>query len=250
MTGVRPLGESHGAQQRAYYETWHHPNIEPRAETPYLRRHVEESLRVARLDAGASVHPRVLEIGCGAGRYTLLLAARGIPVEGLDVAPALLERMRSHLPAGAVLPLHCADLESPPPALEGVFDLVLGYFVLHHLGNLDACVQSVARMLAPGGRAVFVEPNPWNVLYYFQIALTPSMTWEGERGMLNMRPRRLFAAMRNAGLDEMAVERFGFFPPFAANTALGARLERRLENVGLWQQHLPTQIFSARRPMP
>ncbi len=193
MTPGPPNGSSHGEHQREYYQAWHHPNLEPRVETPYLRRHLEASLRAAGLEpAGAPSgppatvalgnwfhRPRVLEIGCGAGRYTLLLAARGIAVEGLDVAPNLLARLRSHAPPGSELPLHCADLESPSRSLDGAFDVVLGYFVLHHLGNLDICLQSVARLLKPGGRAVFVEPNPWNALYYLQIAVTPSMTWGG-----------------------------------------------------------------------
>lgn len=53
--------------------------------------------------------------------------------------------------------------------------------------------------------------------------------------------------MQNAGLDEMTLDRFGFFPPQVANTAWGSRLERRLEVVRPWRRYLPTQVISARR---
>ena len=49
-------------------------------DTPCLQRHVDELLRFASVSAS----DRVLEVGCGMGRYTLLLAERGVRVEGLD----------------------------------------------------------------------------------------------------------------------------------------------------------------------
>ena len=58
-------------------------------------------------------------------------------------------------------------------------------------------------MVKPGGRIVFLEPNPFNLLYYLQILFTPRMTWSGERGIPNMRKSLVFEAMHTAG---------GFYP--------------------------------------
>jgi SAM-dependent methyltransferase len=217
------------------------------ADTPYLRRHVSEAL------AAAAVRPgeRVLEIGCGMGRYTLLLARARLALEGLDLSPVLLERLRGYHAAalgGAPPPLHCADVTDPPAALEGRFDAVVGFFVLHHLDGLAPCFRAVARLLRPGGRAVFVEPNPWNPLYYVQIAVTPGMRWQAERGIARMRARPVFAAFAAAGLARPSLRHFGFLPPFAANTAAGQRVEPWLERVPLWRPMLPFQVFRAERP--
>jgi SAM-dependent methyltransferase len=216
-------------------------------DTPYLRRHVDEVLAAAALREGE----RVLEIGCGMGRYTLLLARRGFRLEGLDLSPVLLERLQAyHAQAngGDPLALHCSDVTTPPAALAGRFDAVLGFFMLHHLDGLDACFSAVAQLLRPGGRAVFLEPNPWNPLYYAQIGCTPGMRWQAERGIVRMRERVVSDAFAGAGLVRPSLRRFGFLPPFAVNRPLGARAEAALERVPLWRSMLPFQIFRAERP--
>jgi SAM-dependent methyltransferase len=234
---------AHNHHQRAYFERAPKRRMRP-ANTRYLNRQVDEALRYAELRAG----DRVLEVGCGMGRYTFLLARRGLLVEGLDLSPVLLEWLRRQDVIGSEIPLHCADASDPPIELAGRFDAVLGFFVLHHLDDLDGCFASVARMLAPGGRTVFLEPNPWNPLYYAQVALTPGMHWRAERGLLRMRERPVFTALERAGLADPTVHRFGFLPPFAVNRRIGAHLEGWLERVPFWYPLLPFQLFRARRP--
>ena len=232
----------HNEYQRSYFEGTLKKTMIPAA-TPYLQRHVEEALR------SVEVKPqdRVLEVGCGMGRYTLLLAEKGVRVEGLDLAPALLERMREYNGDRYNIPLHCADMVSPPKELEGVFDVVIGFFVLHHVHDLDPCFAAMARLLRPGGRMIFVEPNPYNPLYYLQILLTPRMTWKAERGMLRMRRSVLFDTFERAGLQAPSLTRFGFFPPFLANRPWGRALESALERVPAWRGLLPFQLFKCKR---
>ena len=105
----------------------------------------------------------------------------------------------------------------------------------------------MARTVKPGGRIVFLEPNAFNPLYYAQIAVTPGMTWQGDKGVAQMRMPVVGGAMTRAGLKSPRVERFGFFPPFVANTSIGARLEEALERFPLWRPLLPFQVFRAER---
>ena len=58
----------------------------------YLRRHVDELLHFADISPGE----RVLEVGCGMGRYTLLLAEQGIDLTGLDLSPVLLDQLHAY----------------------------------------------------------------------------------------------------------------------------------------------------------
>jgi SAM-dependent methyltransferase len=241
MTGANV--EEHNRTQLRYYEQGEKPGMRPTG-SPYLRRHVDELVRFAGLQPGE----RVLEIGCGMGRYTLLLAEQGYRVEGLDLSSFLLERLGAYDGGRFDVPLHCVDVLEPPEKLLGAFDAVVGLFALHHLHDLDACFESMGRLVRPGGRLAFVEPNPLNPLYYVQMAVTPAMTWEGDRGMLRMRPKTIAAAARAAGLDTFAWRRFGFLPPFAMNTRAGARAEPLLERLPLWRPFLPFQLFRAHRP--
>lgn len=217
------------------------PNMMP-GETPYIRRHVKEMLAFA----GITPEDRVLEVGCGMGRYTIPLLNAGVNVEGLDLSPFLLEKLRE-AGDGRELTLHQADIWDPPAHLHGRFDAAIGFFTLHHLHDMELCFTSMARLVRPGGRIVFLEPNALNPLYYLQVAITPGMTWEGDRGIADMRKGRVFRAMRHAGLTGLRVHRFGWFPPFLANTGAGARIERVMEKVTL-RAMLPFQLFGAVRP--
>jgi SAM-dependent methyltransferase len=226
-----------------YFERLVKRNMVP-ADSPYLRRHMDEALRFAKVAPGE----RVLEVGCGMGRYTLILARRGVHVEGLDLSSVLLDWMRAYSGELADVPLHCADILNPPPELEGAFDVVLGLFTMHHIDDLNGSLVSMARLLKPGGRIVFLEPNPYNLLYYVQMLITPGMTWQGDGGIVRMRPGPVFGAMRSAGLHRLAMTRFGFFPPFLANRSWGSRLESVLEYVPVWRALLPFQLFKGELP--
>ncbi len=243
---MNPANETvahHNDYQRAYFERSDHRTLKPTGSL-YLRRHVEAMVRFTGIRPG----DRVLEVGCGMGRYTLLLAEQGIAIEGLDLSPQLLDKMQEHNTNGYDIPLHGFDLLECPPEMHGQFDAVIGFFVLHHVHDLDRCFSAARDLVRPGGRVAFLEPNPSNPLYYVQILATPEMSWEGERGMLKMRPHLLNAAMDRAGLRPTSFVRFGYFPPFVTNRRWGARLESALERVPMWQGAHPFQLFGAERP--
>ena len=213
------------------------------ADSPYLQRHLSEMLEFG----GISQLDRVLEIGCGMGRYTLLLHSRKIQTEGMDVSQVLLDRLRAYHRGQFSVPLHCEDIHEPASELENLFDVALGFFVLHHLADLEQAFRGTRRLLKPGGRVVFLEPNPLNPLYYLQILGTPGMTWKGDGGIVRMRPSLVFRALSEAGFERCAVRRFGFFPPFLTNRSWGPQLERVLEGMKLWGAFLPFQLFRAER---
>ena len=139
--------KEHNEGQRRYFEERPLPRMVP-MRSPYVVRQVEELVRFARLAPGE----RVLEIGAGMGRYTLLLAGNGLSLEGMDLSPVLLERLRTYDGEANPLPLHVFDVAEPPAELEGRFDAVIGFFTLHHLHDLRACFRGMASLLSPGGK--------------------------------------------------------------------------------------------------
>jgi SAM-dependent methyltransferase len=231
----------HNTTQREYFASHVKPTMVPR-DTPYVRRQIDEVLAAI----GHTPDMRILEIGCGMGRYTIPMARRGVAVEGLDLTPELLERFRA-FEGGEQVPLHCTDIVEAPASLHGAFDAVIGFFTLHHLHDLEASFAAVAKLLKPNGRVAFLEPNPYNALYYFQITLSPGMTWKGDKGILQMRRGLISRAMRRGGLELTGVKRFGFFPPFLANRGPAQKIERAIESARVLGPVLPFQLFVARR---
>jgi SAM-dependent methyltransferase len=234
--------ERHNAQQRAYFASGGE-YMAPTA-SRYVLRQVEELVRLARLQPGN----RVLDAGCGMGRYTFALADRGLEVEGLDLSPQMLERLREVDGGSHGFRLHCADLLYPPEELLGGFDAVVGFFTLHHVPDVGRCLQASAALVKPGGRVAYLEPNPYNPLYYVQLVVAPDMSWEGEHGILNMRRRAVLDTMSRAGLMDVAYKRFGFLPPAVVNRPRGATLETTLERMRIFNGLLAFQLFVGTRP--
>ena len=63
-----------------------------------------------------------------------------------------------------------------------------------------------------------------------------------------MRPKTVFGALAAAGFTGFRLERFGFFPPFSAESKAGSRIERRLERIRPLRPFLPFQLFAAEAP--
>jgi SAM-dependent methyltransferase len=223
--------QTHNQEQIAYFTGRDLPRMDPRrrADTPYTRRHLDAVVSAARIEPGA----RVVDVGCGPGKYTVGLAARGFQVTGLDLTPGLVEQLREVAPDVTAVE---GDLLDPPTELHESFDLVAGFFVLHHLSDIDEAFVGTRRLAKPGGRVVFIEPNAYFPGFYVQVTLTPGMSWKGDKGIVHMRRGKLRRAAERAGLRDVAVTTFGAFPPALANKDWGRRLESRLESVPGWDR--------------
>lgn len=103
---------------------------------------------------------RVLDAGCGSGRYSAVAARWGAKVVSLDLSLAV--ETAAGVLAGTGAQVAQADLMRPPLA-PGSFDFVFSIGVLHHSPDTRAAFESVARFVKPGGRmAVWVyRRNSW-----------------------------------------------------------------------------------------
>ena len=113
--------------------------------------------------AGLAGGGPVLELAIGTGRVAVPLAARGLWVEGVEVSPELVAKMRAR-PGGADIPVVVGDISDV--AVRGRFPLV--YVVYNTLFTIvdaerqAACFRNVARVLAAGGAFVIEAfvPDP------------------------------------------------------------------------------------------
>jgi SAM-dependent methyltransferase len=102
---------------------------------------------------------RVLEVGCGPGRLSILLARQhGLEVTGLDLDPAMVERARAnavrrageHGRKPSFLVGDVASLAFP----DRSFDLVVSTLSMHHWADPMAGLAELGRVLRPGGLAL------------------------------------------------------------------------------------------------
>jgi SAM-dependent methyltransferase len=195
--------------------------------TPCVQRHFARTIDPLGLRPGS----RVLELGCGMGRFTQLLVDRGFEVTALDLSAYLVDRLRDALPGADRLSVVAGRAEDVADLAPGPFDAVVGFFFLHHLIRPDETFAAARSVLAPGGRVAFCEPNAFNPLVYLQVTFTPSMSWKGEPGIPRMRPSVVFPALERSGFGGMRTDVYGALPPVIANTAPGGLAERAIESI-------------------
>ncbi len=111
---------------------------------PSFQRHRAEY----RLSATLLGPGRVLDLGCGTGHSYTELAPR--ETVGVDIEPAAL--------ADQDRDTRVADMRSLPFGPDS-FASVLAIQSIEHVPDADRMLAEVARVLEPGGRAIFVTPN-------------------------------------------------------------------------------------------
>jgi 2-polyprenyl-3-methyl-5-hydroxy-6-metoxy-1,4-benzoquinol methylase len=98
---------------------------------------------------------RVLDVGCGEGRFAAALARAGAAVVGIDVAAEPLRRARARHPE---LDLRLVDAEGPWPLQDASFDAVWAGEVLEHVADTAGWLSQVRRVLRSGGSLLLSTP--------------------------------------------------------------------------------------------
>ncbi len=100
---------------------------------------------------------RVLDYGCGSGRFLPLLQDLGRgPVVGFDVTRSVLEEVAArHLDAEIV----AGSGAFPTPLPDAAFDLTMSSEVIEHVEEQTAFAADLARVTKPGGLLLLTTPN-------------------------------------------------------------------------------------------
>lgn len=184
--------------------------LEVRAADPQHQAMLQTYLADAAIPQGA----HVLEVGCGTGAVTRVLAAWPGVVEaiGVDPSPVLLAKARELAAGLANLTFKEADGRALPFA-DQMFDVVVFHTTLCHVPEPEAMLREAVRVLCSGGcLAVFegdyatatLATGPGDPLEVLAVAF--------REGSVNdpWLVRRLPALVRSVGLRSLQVRSYGY----------------------------------------
>lgn len=99
---------------------------------------------------------RILDLGCGLGNLTWYFKTVKAKVIGVDISPQSIAYAKANIKSAnitfQVQSAHNLDF------IDNYFDAVIGNGILHHL-DLKKALPEILRILKPGGRIFFTEPN-------------------------------------------------------------------------------------------
>lgn len=207
--------------------------------------------RRARIIAsGAELRPgtKVLEIGCGTGLFTEMLAESGAQILAVDLSPELLAKAR-----GRDIPLEQVQfLEKPFEhcATEGPFDALVGSSVLHHL-DMSVSLPIMFSLLRPGGLLSFAEPNMLNPQILVQKNVPWIKAWLGDSPDETAFVRwTLERQLRDTGFRSISVTPFDWLHPATPHSLVRgvSRLGKLLERLPVIREFSGSLYIRAQRP--
>lgn len=204
---------------------------------------------VRRLAAGADV----LEYGCAKGGNALALAPSCRTVTGIDISDVAIGQAREAAGRAGLGNARFFAMNAEAMSFEDAgFDLVFGSGIIHHL-DVENAFGEIARVLRPGGQAVFWEPLGHNRLINWYRRRTPEARTPDEHPLLKPdfdAARRHFGRvdLRFFGLTTLAGVPFRDSPLHAAVHGAARALDRALLSVpGLaWQAWYAHIVLTAR----
>jgi 2-polyprenyl-3-methyl-5-hydroxy-6-metoxy-1,4-benzoquinol methylase len=99
----------------------------------------------------------ILDIGCGTGSLSVILARLGHTVTGIDLSPSMISLARTKAAAyGLEIEFHIMDASHAQLA-EHQFDVILCRHLLWALPEPEQVLQRWIKLLKPGGRLILIE---------------------------------------------------------------------------------------------
>ncbi len=162
---------------------------------------------------------KALDVGCGGGILTEALSKAGAQVSGIDLADGLIEVAKKHAASeNLTIDYQCKRAESlaEQTDLQRTFDIVTCLELLEHIDAPELLVDTLSKLVKPGGTLFFSTINRSAKAYLMTIigaeylfSMLPRGTHEYNKFI---QPSELTQWLRNAGSDVTAIKGLRYGP--------------------------------------
>ena len=172
-----------------------------------------------------------LDLGCGTGLFTdKVYQATQAKITGIDISEELLEQARKRQP-NAEFKIDDAMSMSYP---DNHFDVVFGSSILHHL-EMDKATVEIFRVLKPGGKMIFAEPNMINPQILVQKNVPFIKRWLGDSPDETAIVRWSFSKMmKSSGFNNVKVFPYDFLHPYTPSPLIST-----VRSLGFFVEKIP-----------
>lgn len=171
-----------------------------------MGKHDRDKVALVRRFVDLTAHSRVLDVGCGAGTFLLMVKDRcGAQVTGVDFKDL------RHLPGFDRLDFRCGvlrDQDLPP----GSFDLVTMWHFLEHDYQPRQTLERARELLAPGGKLVIEVPRLDSVSARLFGKRWPGL--QAPQHTVLYDKKHLLELLRQTGLEVQEYLPYGAFPAY------------------------------------
>ena len=172
---IRALNEAHYAGETSFYTT---AALRPCEEDLWTRYGPE---------------PRILDVGCGAGRVTRAVAERGGQIVGVDINEAAIAAARQVAPGVEFVRASMTELPMPVGSFDQVWCLRFSFNALPTVAERLDTLGELWRVCAPGG-TVLIEVFNWYYRGRFALMRAANLLercvrllrWHGARGQRSL----------------------------------------------------------------
>lgn len=159
---------------------------------------------------------RVLDVGCGGGLMAEALAKKGAIVTGIDASAQTIEVAKAHAQtSGLSIDYRVETAEGLAKSGE-VFDVVMAFEIVEHVANLKLFMQSLGRLVRPGGLVLASTMNRTKrsfllgiVMAEYVLRWVPAGTHDWDKFV---RPSEMTDLMTRNGLEPRDLTGFTYRP--------------------------------------
>lgn len=162
---------------------------------------------------------KILDIGCGIGRFTIPLARIAKHVTGIDLSRESLRILRLHAEKLHIRNITTKAIDIRDYRNRERFDCVLLVNVIHHFQNPGILLAKIKSLLKPKGTLVIYEFNPLNPLFIPAFVMHGQVRVHLNKEYFQSLPWMLDKSLRKAGYRVDTVHKHAFLPSSLYNVS-------------------------------